>query len=60
MTKCKRWLYNKFLPAWCKDDLLEKNAKLTELADRQEQRIEILESYIRGMEKALRRGGGRS
>lgn len=59
MSRCKRWLYNKFLPAWCKDDLLEKNRKLEAAIGEQKQKIEALQAYIEGMERALRWGGGR-
>jgi len=53
--KFKRWLYNKFLPAWCKDDLLEANARLSEQIDAQRREIDRLNAYIRGMESAMRR-----
>lgn len=54
MVKFKRWLYNKFLPAWCKDDLLEANARLVEQAEAQGREIGRLRAYIDGMETALR------
>lgn len=56
MTKCKRWLYNKFLPAYCKDGLLEENEKLTELVNKQRQKIKVLQAHIDGMELVIRRG----
>ena len=59
MTKLKRWLYQKFLPAWCREDLLEKHASLEELTKKQRREIEVLHAYIDGMEYALRRGGGK-
>lgn len=55
MSKLKRWLYNKFLPAWCKDDLLEANKHLTETVEEQRQEIDRLNFYIDGMHEALRR-----
>ncbi len=58
MNKCKRWLYNKFLPAYCKEDLLEENKKLAELVEQQRREMEILHSYLDGIEHGLRRGGG--
>lgn len=54
MGKFKRWLYNKFLPAWCKDGLLETNARLLEQVEAQGREIDRLRAYIGGMETALR------
>lgn len=53
MTKCKRWLYNKFLPAWCKDGLMAANARLEAVAEAQAREICRLNAYIDGMERAL-------
>lgn len=54
MSKFKRWLYNKFLPAWCKDDLLEANARLREQTEAQSREIDRLRAYISGLETAMR------
>lgn len=54
MSKLKRWLYNKFLPAWCKDNLMEANATLAEALDQERRENERLRAYINGMERALR------
>jgi len=54
MSKLKRWLYNKFLPAWCKDELLSENQRLIQANHEQRQEIERLNAYIDGMETALR------
>lgn len=54
MSRLKRWLYNKFLPAWCKDDLLERNAALVETVEEQRKKIDRLNAYIGGMEAAMR------
>lgn len=54
MTKFKRWIYNKFLPAYCKDDLLEANARLEATVEHQRHKIDRLIAYIDGMEVALR------
>lgn len=54
MTKFKRWLYNKFLPAWCKDDLMEINECLTRETAAQRQEIDRLKAYINGIEAAMR------
>lgn len=54
MSKFKRWLYNKFLPAWCKDELLEENAQLRDRAVKQLQEIDRLSAYIDGMERTMK------
>lgn len=54
MNRFKKWLYNRFLPAWCKDDLLETNLRLTETVGEQRREIDRLNAYIDGLHKALR------
>lgn len=54
MHKLKHWLYHKFLPAWCREDLMETNQHLADTAEAQRQEIQQLQAYIRGMEQALR------
>lgn len=54
VSRFKQWLYNKFLPAWCKDDLLEANARLTVAVEAQRQNIDRLNAYIDGLETAIR------
>ena len=54
MSKFKRWLYNKFLPVWCKDELMEENARLMGIVKAQGQEINRLRAYINGMETAMR------
>lgn len=46
MTKFKQWLYNRFLPAWCKEDLLETNRRLTQVVRDQKVEIGRLNAYI--------------
>lgn len=55
MSKLKQWLYNRFLPAWCRDDLMETNAKLLAVNAEQRKEIERLNAYISGMHTAIRR-----
>lgn len=55
MRKFKQWLYNRFLPAWCRDDLMETNARLLAANEAQKQEIERLNAYISGLHTALRR-----
>ena len=54
IRKIKDWLYGRFLPAWCRDDLLDANKRLLAKADAQAQEIKQLNVYIDGMESAMR------
>lgn len=54
MRQFKKWLYNKFLPAWCKESLIEDNKRLLAANAAQKQEIERLTAYINGMEAAIR------
>lgn len=54
MSKFKKWLYNRFLPAYCRDDLMETNARLLAANAAQKQEIDRLQAYISGLETALR------
>lgn len=54
MSKFKRWLYNKFLPAYCKDALMETNEQLSAVVAEQCHEIERLKAYISGVERAVR------
>lgn len=53
MSKIKKWLYERFLPAWCRDDLMAANKRLQAKADAQAQEIERLNAYIDGMQDAM-------
>lgn len=54
MTKIKEWLYNKFLPAYLRESLLEENLRLNErLAQIKAENLRLRE-YINGMQDALR------
>lgn len=55
MSRIKRWLYERFLPAWCRDDLMEANKRLQKKVDEQAQEIERLNAYIDGMQDAMLR-----
>lgn len=55
MTKIKNWLFNKFLPAWCRDDLMETNRHLVGVIADLERENERLNAYIDGMHAAARR-----
>lgn len=54
MRKFKHWLYNKFLPAWCKESLMEDNKRLLAANAAQKQEIAQLNAYINGIESAMR------
>ena len=54
VSRFKRWIFNKFLPAWCKDDLLGENERLRAAVEAQRQKIDRLNAYIDGMETAMR------
>lgn len=54
MTRFKSWLFEKFLPAYCRDGLLEENRRLAAQIAAQRQEIERQRAYIDGMEAALR------
>lgn len=55
MKKLREYLINRFLPAWCREELLEENRQLRERVDRQVAEIARLKAYIGGMTDALRR-----
>lgn len=55
MCKFKRWLCDTFLPAYCRDAMLEENAALKEqIKDYRAENARLL-AYIDGMETAIRR-----
>lgn len=54
MGKFKKWLYQRFLPAWCRDDLLTRNAQLTAMVEKQRREIDRMNAYIDGLHAALR------
>ena len=53
ISKIKTWLYERYLPAWCKDDLMEANTRLRKQVADQAQEIERLNAYIDGMQDAM-------
>jgi hypothetical protein len=54
MKRLKAWLYQRFLPAYCRDELMEENARLLKANAEQRAEIDRLNAYIQGMETALR------
>ena len=53
ISKIKTWLYERYLPAWCRDDLMEANTRLRKQVADQAQEIERLNAYIDGMQDAM-------
>lgn len=53
ISKIKTWLYERYLPAWCRDDLMEVNTRLRKQVADQAQEIERLNAYIDGMQDAM-------
>ena len=53
----KRWLLEEFLPMWAKETVLRDNRMLRKENRSLQQENGVLRSYIRGLEKGLRKGG---
>lgn len=53
--KFKVWLWRRFLPAYCRDGLLEENRRLKEALERERQKNRELRAYIEGARLVLRR-----
>ena len=54
MKKFKRWLIEKFLPTYCRNELLEENKQLANKIAELQAKNDRLNAYIDGMESALR------
>ncbi|MBQ3045144.1 MAG: hypothetical protein IJD49_04245 [Clostridia bacterium] len=54
MSKIKQWFFNKYLPAYCKEELIEENNKLRMQVQELKAEKKELESYISGMQRGLR------
>jgi len=52
IKKIKNWIINKFLPAYARETLLDRNKKLEKKNEELLIQIEMLKSYIAGMEAA--------
>lgn len=55
MRKFKRWLIEKFLPVWCREELLTENRRLRERVQLQAAEIDRLNAYVDGVRDAIRR-----
>jgi len=54
MRRFRKWLLEKFLPAWAKESVYADNKRLLAQLERQKQEIKELNVYIDGLETALR------
>lgn len=54
MNRYKIWLLERFLPTWCRQELMEENKRLRSKVEDQRQKIQQLEAYVGGMRTALR------
>lgn len=55
MKQLKRWLWERFLPLWCREDLLAENEAQRCRIDRLQAENDRLRAYIAGLEYAARR-----
>ncbi len=54
MSKFKKWFFNKFLPAYCKEKLIEENSSLIKKYEELKTENKSLKAYIDGLETGLR------
>ena len=54
MRKFKRWLIDRILPVWAKEQLRKENAELREIIREQETHIRELNACIDGMQFCVR------
>lgn len=55
MIRLRKWLFNKFLPVYCRDALQEENAALRQRISELKHENQLLHSYIDGMHMVIRR-----
>ena len=54
MTELKKWLCERFLPVWCREELLQENRHLRDSLREERSRNRELQAYIDGIHAALR------
>ena len=54
MKRFKTWLYDKFLPMWAKETLMEDNKRLLNVNQELSQEIQRLQAYIDGLERGIK------
>ena len=54
MKRFKTWLYDRFLPIWAKETLMEDNKRLLNANQELSQEIQRLQAYIDGLERGIK------
>lgn len=54
LKRFKKWLFEKFLPDWCKEKLIEENDDLKKQVESLKKTIDMQKSYIDGMKYGFR------
>lgn len=54
MKKLKRWMIERFLPVYLREELLRENKQLQEKIREQEMHIKQLNAYIDGLEAGIK------
>ncbi len=54
--RMKKWLINNFLPMWAKETVLADNRNLKKEVVRLQLEVDLLKSYIKGLEYAVKEG----
>ena len=55
MRRIRQWLIERFLPAWCRAELVAENQRQKERIDALERENERLNAFVDGVEFVLRR-----
>ena len=56
MKNFKKWLCERYLPAWCREELLEENRRLSQRQQELMLEIDRLTAYLAGIQTALKAG----
>lgn len=54
MKKIKKWFLDQFLPMWAKETVLADNKSLQRRVAELEQKLQLKEAYIAGLETGMR------
>lgn len=54
MSKFKKWLYDKYLPAYCREKLIEENEDFKKQLQEAKAENRELKAYINGMQTGLK------
>mgnify|MGYP007000524296 CR=1 FL=1 len=55
MRRLKQWIVEKYLPAWCRSELMDENRRLNAKIRSQAAEIDRLNAYIDGIHDAMHR-----